>query len=119
MTSRDHRSAPATTWPALLQAARTPREVHGVIRDYLATWTPQELNSLPAECAPPLRFQEPEDVVVYAYALQRARLGGNEDEGLGRMWGFFMEASQRIAAVMDRGKATRAANTATADRSDD
>ena len=115
----DSPPAPASTWPELLKAARTPREVLVIVRDFVASWTPQEVDSLPHGCGLPLRFQEPEDVILYTFALSQARLAGKENDALSRMWGFFMEASQRAGALMDREKAREAANSVAADRTED
>lgn len=110
MSARDSRSLPASTWPELLQEARTPREVLAIVRDFVATWTPQEIDALPARARLPLRFTEPEDVVNYAFELSQARLAGAEQEPLGRMWRFFMDASLAVGTALSRGKETDAAN---------
>ena len=109
----------AKTWPELLRGAGTVRDVLMVVRDFLAEWTPEDLKSLPNRCQPPLRFQEPEDVILYAFALAQVRLAGQENEALARMWRFFMDASQRVGIVMERGKSERAANALLASRADD
>lgn len=96
----------------LLRAARTHREILALVRGYIAAWTPQELHSLPQGCQPPIRFQESEDVALYTYTLSQVRLAGDESEALARMWRFFMEASQRLGAVTDRGKIREALNRA-------
>jgi hypothetical protein len=115
-----HRSpAPARTWPELLKAARTAREVVDIARNFVASWTPQEVKALPQGCDLPLRFQEPEDVILYTFALSQARLAGKENDALSRMWSFFMEASQRAGALMDREKARVAANSVAVDRTED
>ena len=40
-------------WFDLLASASTPVEVVNVARDYLATWTPDEIAALPRACRPP------------------------------------------------------------------
>ena len=57
------------TWADLLAAATTPGEVIRVVRDFMATWTPQELAALPADCQPPNKFGLPEDIVLYTFML--------------------------------------------------
>lgn len=96
------------TWPELLRSAQGPREILALVRDFLATWTPQELDSLPPGCQPPLRFQEPEDVVLYTFTLSQVRLAGTESASLDRMWRFFMEATQRVGIAMNRGTSNAA-----------
>ena len=109
MTIEGNQPASARTWPELLQSAQGPREILALVRDFIATWTPQELESLPPGCQPPLRFQEPEDVVLYTFTLSQVRLTGTESAALDRMWRFFMEATQRVGLAMSR--ATSAAAT--------
>ena len=88
------------TWPDLLAAAATPGAVIGVVRDYVATWTPEELAALPATCFPP-KFYVPEDVVLYTFALVEYEMGtSSPDAGVFRMSGFFSEATRRITQLM-------------------
>ena len=110
MVTQDRQAAPAATWGGLLQAASTPQEILEVVRDFVATWTPQETSALPPKARLPLRFTEPEDVVHYAFDLSQARLGGEETESLLRMWRLFMDASQRIGSALSRAAAADAAN---------
>jgi hypothetical protein len=93
----------ATTWPELLQAAATPEEILGLVRDFLATWTPEEFKALPPECRPLSRFAEPAQVVLFAFALAQARcLGTERTPELIRMDSFFAEAAKCIAMAMGR-----------------
>ena len=92
------RSSP---WFDLLAAATTPEEVLNVARDYLATWTPEEIASLPRACRPPRRIKFPEEIVDYAFVLVKAHLEAGPDSGaVTRMATFFAEASWRVAAAM-------------------
>jgi len=92
---------PSLTWPDLLALANTPEEVIGVARDFLASWTPQELARLPAGCKPPDKFAEPEEIVLYAFALvdQQVR-AGVDHPGVFRMASFFSEATRRVTQLM-------------------
>ena len=92
------RSSP---WFDLLAGATTPEEVLNVARDYLATWTPEEIAALPRACRPPRRIKFPEEIVDYAFILVKAHLDVGEDSGaVTRMATFFAEASWRVAAAM-------------------
>lgn len=92
----------STTWQDLLLAARTEEDLLLVVRDYLATWTPEELKALPETCKTPSRVVELEEVVDFAFTLAQARLAGKENSSLIRMSRFFMEAAQCVGTVMNR-----------------
>ena len=88
-------------WFDMLAAAVTPEEVVDVARDFLATWTPEEIAALPRACRPPRSLKFPEEIVDYAFALVKAHLdAGSEGSGVTRMATFFAEASWRVAAAM-------------------
>ena len=92
-------------WFDLLASASTPVEVVNVARDYLATWTPEEIAALPRACRPPRRIKFPEEIVDYAFALVKAHLdAGSESNGVTRMATFFAEASWRVAAAMSNAE---------------
>ena len=98
-------------WFDLLAAATTPAEVVGVARDYLATWTPEEIAALPRACRPPRQIKFPEEVVDYAFALVKAHVDTDvEHEGVTRMATFFSEASWRVAAAMSAAALDEAEN---------
>jgi hypothetical protein len=89
------------TWADLLAGATTPGEVISVVRDFMATWTPQELASLPADCQPPSKFGLPEDIVLYTFMLVDHEMKERErDAGVLRMSAFFSEATRRITQLM-------------------
>jgi hypothetical protein len=91
----------AHSWFDHLAAAGTPDEVVRVAREYLATWSPEEIARLPAECRPPRALKFPEEVVDYAFALVKSHVNdGSQDEAMTRMASFFAEASWRVAAAM-------------------
>ncbi len=88
-------------WFDLLAAAATPEEVVGIARDFLATWTPEEIAAMPRACRPPNSLKFPEQIVDYAFALVKAHLdSGSDSNGVTRMATFFAEASWRVAAAM-------------------
>ena len=91
------------TWPDLLALSSTPDEVLGVVRDFIATWSPQEMNALPASCKPPGKFSMPEDVVLYAFALVDQQVHARvDDPGVYRMANFFSEATRRVTHLMGK-----------------
>src|SRR5690349_3807175 len=97
-----HDRVPKThLWFDLLAAAGTPEEVVRVARDFLATWTPEEIARLPADCRPPRTLRFAEEVVDYAFSLVKAHVDdASQNEVITRMANFFAEASWRVAAAM-------------------
>jgi hypothetical protein len=97
-------------WFDQLAETTTPEDVARVARDFLATWTPQEIAQLPRSCRPgSLKF--PEEVVDYAFTLVRANVDEqSENAAITRMATFFAEASWRVAAAMSSREAEEAHN---------
>jgi hypothetical protein len=104
--------APRTAaWFDMLAAATTPDDVVHLARDYLATWTPEEIGALPRACRPPRTIKFPEQIVEYAFALVKAHLdAGADSNGVTRMATFFAEASWRVAAAMSAADGATAGN---------
>jgi hypothetical protein len=93
---------PAGLWPNVLDAARTEQDLVKIVREYVATWSPEELGRLPAPCRPG-KITDGEDVSDFAFCLARAHLsfsGALADRLLmERLMGFFTHASARLAAL--------------------
>jgi hypothetical protein len=91
-----------SSWFQQLDAAKTPFEVVNITRDYLATWTPDELARLPAPCRPG-RIRDEQDIeqlhvrLVEEYGL--SRLNDEALSALQRMTSFVVRASVRIAQL--------------------
>jgi hypothetical protein len=111
MVTSQRDSHDPVTWPELLALASTPAEVVQVSLDFFASLTPQEVNSLPADCIPPHRFSEPEEVVDYAFMLVRQRCrAGDDNSVLFRAANFFSHAARRVAQLMSAAEPLDAAN---------
>jgi hypothetical protein len=103
----------ALAWFDLLAGASAPAEVVRIARDYLATWTPDEIAALPRDCRPPRSLKFPEEIVDYAFELVKAHCDADaDDDGVTRMATFFAEASWRVAAAMSAMEASEAGNDA-------
>jgi hypothetical protein len=91
-----------SSWFQQIDAAKTPFEVVNVTRDYLATWTPDELARLPVPCRPG-RIKDEHDLdqlhVRLAEEYGRSRLSGEPLAALQRMTSFIVRASVRIAQM--------------------
>jgi hypothetical protein len=89
-------------WPNVLDEARTEGDLVNIVREYVATWSPEELGRLPASCRPG-KITDGEDVSDFAFCLTRAHLsfsGALADRLLlERLMGFFTHAASRLAAL--------------------
>lgn len=97
------RSAPPLEgWQPHLAAASTEPEVVAVVRDYLATWSPDEIARLPQECRPG-RIKDGEDVARFAFELATCHCGAAlpdaDDELLTRMLVVVSHACTRISEI--------------------
>ena len=91
-----------TQWFVQIDRARTATEVAFLTRDYIATWTPEELALLPEECRPG-RIRDDKDIeelhgtLVDVYRASRAT--GPALEALQRITSFFVRASIRLSEL--------------------
>src|SRR5213083_2923318 len=107
---RDSGSPAPRTWPELVATAETPEEVMEMARDYLARIEPAEIAALPPSCRPPARFQQPDEIVDFAFALVQAHAASSADDTLARMANFFSHATRRIAGLMSNADQETSAN---------
>ena len=84
-----------------LSKAATVEEVIGVTRAFLASWTPEELASLPPECRPS-RVHAPQDIEHWADRLlvaSKAALLADDERRLDRLTTHFLIASVKLRQV--------------------
>jgi len=90
-------------WRLTVDATQSERDLVDAVRDYLATWQPDELSQLPEPCRPG-RITSGEDIADMAYKLSKLRLGfdGTAEQRLAfdRMMGMFLHASERFATLV-------------------
>lgn len=98
----DPRASSPPDWLSLLLASSSEEEVLSTARDYLATWSPQEIFRLPKECRPG-RMRDGEAVSTIAFQITRAHCLGRPNVGderyLEKMMVFFSHAATRIAQL--------------------
>ena len=91
-----------SSWFQHIDAAKTPFEVVNITRDYLATWTPDELARLPVSCRPG-RIRDEQDIdqlhVRLVEEYGRSRPSDETLAALQRMTSFIVRASVRIAEL--------------------
>jgi hypothetical protein len=90
--------APAT-WQQRLAGATTTTDVLWTVKDYLATWSVDDMASLPHQCRPG-RLSDAEDVASYAVTLVREQFENDENAELHRMATFVARASHRLSFLM-------------------
>ena len=92
------------SWFALLDSAKTPAEVLGVARDFMATWTPEELGRLPEACRPG-KLRDANDIETLHACLveeyRRSRATGPALKSLQELTSFFVRSAIRIAEITD------------------
>ena len=93
---------PAGRWPNMLDSARTEHDLVTIVREYIATWTPEELGRLPASCRPG-KVNDAEDVSELAFGLASAHIAFSGELPdrllLERLMSFFTHAATRLAAL--------------------
>jgi hypothetical protein len=98
----DNASRAVPDWRSLLRAASTEEEIISAARDYVATWSPEEVARLPAECRPG-RIRDGEDIGRWAFDLATAHcattVGGEEEDLLTKMLVFVTHAAGRLAEI--------------------
>ena len=90
------------SWLQQIDSAKSTFEVVAVIRDYLASWTPDELALLPPSCRPG-RVKDEQDIdalhVCLVEEYGRNRLKDEALSALQRLTSFIVRASVRIAQL--------------------
>lgn len=93
-----HRSA--MSWQMVLDAAQSEQELVQVARDFLASFTPHEVELLPVECRP-RKLVDGEDVAAYSYDLTLHRWDDGDAAAavIQSFARFFADASERLAQI--------------------
>lgn len=96
----------ALGWNGRLDQAANAPEVVGVVKDYLAQWTPEELARLPERCRPG-RLVDEEDLSHLALQIAVAQRSGAQEvtSELERLGHFLGSAMARLSQVLARTSA--------------
>jgi len=93
---------PPNIWLHVLDGAVSEHDIVTAAREFLATWTPEEIVRLPENCRP-AKINDGEDIGEFAFRLSNAHLdfgGSLEDRQLlERLMSFFVHAAARYATV--------------------
>jgi hypothetical protein len=100
----DHHRSPMS-WHMVLDCATTLEEVVSVARDFVASFTPYEMEFLPRECRP-RKIVDAKDVGDYAFELTRAACAGKGEGAVvtDKFKAFFADAAERVAKLSARGE---------------
>jgi len=94
--------SPANVWLHVLDGATSEHGIVVAAREYLATWTPEELGRIPENCRPG-KVSDGEDIGEFAFRMSNAHLdfrGPPEDRQLiERLMSFFVHAASRYATI--------------------
>ena len=96
-----HEHQGPTSWQDQLESAVTESEIVSVARDFIAQFTPQEIEQLPAACRPG-KFFEADDITAYAFSLMRHTCAVEDETAalVHRLAAFFSNASIRLSQIM-------------------
>lgn len=89
-----------TTWHGRIDDAKSVADVVSIARDFVATWTPEELGRLPVECRPG-KIRDESDIADFHARLAEeyrvTRASGEALTTLQALTSFMVSASVRIA----------------------
>src|SRR5688572_33178849 len=74
--SEDTQQAITFNWRELVSRCGSEEAIVEVTRDYLASWNPEELSSIPEACRPG-RIRDGEDITRWAFELASAHCTGS------------------------------------------
>lgn len=94
------------TWQDRIDAANDEAEVVGVVRDFLAQLSPQDISRLPAECRPG-KMVDGEDVTSYGFTLMRRACSSSDPTSvtIHRLVALVSNACVRLAQIARRSHA--------------
>lgn len=94
------------SWQERLDLAHDEVEVLAIAREFLAMFTPYEIDRLPKPCQPPLKLVDREDIAGYAYDLMRHDCDDAPEtaELVHKLAHFFSHASMRVAQLSTRAQ---------------
>ncbi len=95
----------AIGWQGALDEVDTEHDLVSVTRDFLATWTPEEIVKLPKPLRP-WKIVDADDITSYAIQLAQDDESGDAEavKLKQRMSAFFSDASLRLSQILARNK---------------
>lgn len=96
------------TWQDRLHLASTEAEVVIAAKEFVAQFTPDEINDLPEPCRPG-KFFDANDITSFAFALVRHQCGDDARTArlVQKLALFFSNASIRLSEILARPNASQ------------
>jgi hypothetical protein len=90
------------TWQSRLDTAASIPEIVSAARDFLASLSPEEMDSLPEACKPPSKLVDIDDVNSYALDLMRHQCAESSAglELMEQLCAFFSNAATRSSRLL-------------------
>ncbi len=103
------------SWQDRLDSASTEGDVVNVAKDYVAQFSPQEIESLPELCRPG-KFFVANDIADYAFLLFRNHCEDKVETAalVDKLSGFFSNATIRLSQIMAHSNAAQSNSRQTA-----
>ena len=97
---------PRSSWHHLLDVAEDEGEILARLREFISSFTPYEIETLPAEVRPP-KLMDARDVSGYAFELLQFGMGKEQAPDLVHAFSdVFGYASSRLSRLVSRGPST-------------
>jgi hypothetical protein len=111
MTAQKNRSHDRVTWQSRLDNASSEREVVSIAREFMAQFTPAEVNAVPENCRPG-KIVDADDIARCAVELARYECQGDGETVISKLSTFFSSASERLSQLGSGGNGNGASRTA-------
>ena len=86
-------------WQKMIASAARKSDVVAAARDFLSSWSPEQIAALPPDCRPG-EMNEAEDVIDYAFILVSKQCAAeHQPPALNAMASFFAAASMRLSEI--------------------
>jgi hypothetical protein len=97
--AKDDHHRPGTAWRHIIEAAATEHEVIARVRDFVASFTPYEIDALPAELRP-RKMVDGAELAAYALDLMRAQVSAVQPDPLAAFAEVIGHAAARLSALV-------------------
>lgn len=89
-----------STWQSLIDAATSEHDVVQIARDFIASFTPHEIELMPKECRP-AKIVDGQDIASFSYDMATHRCDESHASApiVQAFVSFFSDAAQRLAYI--------------------
>jgi hypothetical protein len=97
--AKDDHHRPGTAWRHIIEAASSEHEVIARLRDFFASFTPYEIDALPADLRP-RKLVDGAEIASYALDLMRAQSLGHTADPLAAFAEVVGQAAARVSSLL-------------------